>query len=163
MTSYIETPLLIHSLFGLRRLDRPLDGDVARLDNLIELVVFTPRGSFTADPDFGFEYWNHEYANVHLREFNNGQTSLSTDVTRQACEESIRTSLATYEPSLKQVEVSMELSVLSRREQSHRRTQSKYEVMVHVTGLLDGGLGTTQRYSKTVRFLMEPTVKKVTI
>ena len=163
MTSYIETPLLIHSLLGIRRLDRSLDGDVARLDNLIELVVFTPRGSFSADPDFGFEYWNHEFTNVHLREFNNGQTSLSTEVTRQACEESIRTRLAAYEPSLKQVEVEMELSALTRKEQSYRRTQSKYEVTVHVTGLLDGGLGTTQRYSKTVRFLMEPTVKTISI
>ena len=163
MALFFATPLKIRSLFGIRRLDRPLEDEVARLDNLIELVVFTPRGSFTADPDFGFEYWNHEYTNVHLREFNNGQASLSEDVTRQACEDSIRNSLAAYEPSLKQVDVAMELSILSRAAQSRRKTQSKYEVRVRVAGLLDAGLGTTRRYSKTVRFLMEPTVKKVTI
>lgn len=163
MALFFATPLKIRSLFGIRRLDRPLEDEVARLDNLIELIVFTPRGSFTADPDFGFEYWNHEYTNVHLREFNNGQVSLSADVTRQSCEDSIRNSLAAYEPSLKQVDVSMELSILSRAAQSRRKTQSKYEVRVRVAGLLDAGLGTTRRYSKTVRFLMEPTVKKVII
>ena len=163
MISFLKTPLNILSLAGIRRLERTFEDEVERLDNLIELVVFTPRGSFTADPDFGSEYWNHEYTNVHLREFNNGQTDLSSEVTRQACEESIRNSLATYEPSLKQVDVAMELSVLTKREQSRRKTQSKYEVKVRVAGLLDAGLGTTRRYSKTVRFLMEPTVKKMTI
>ena len=160
MTPYIKTPLQINGSEEERTLDRPLHDDIARLDNLVELVIFTPRGSFPADPDFGFEYWNHEYSNVHFREFNNEQKTLSTEVTRQACIDSVRDSLATYEPALKHVEVSVELSALSLESQLKRKTKSKYEVMVRVDGELDNGLGTMRPYSKTISFLMEPTVKK---
>lgn len=160
---YTKVPLKIQNNEGERSIDRPLMDYVARLDNLVELVVFTPRGSFAADPDFGFEYWNHEYSNVHFREFNNGQKTLSTEVTKQVCIDSVRNSLATYEPSLKHVDVMMELSALSSEEQARRKTKSKYEVVVQVKGDLDNGLGTIRTYSKTIRFLMEPTAKKMII
>jgi hypothetical protein len=160
---YIGTPVEIKNRDGLRTISRTLQDEVARLDNLVELVVFTPRGSFTSDPDFGFEYWNHEYANVHFREFNNGQGSVVTEVTRQTCEDSVRESILAYEPGLKQIDVAMELKSLSAEEQRKRKTLSRYEVVVRVDGLLDNGLGTTRVYSKRVSFLMEPTAKKMTI
>ena len=69
---YISTPLEFNEE-GTQIL-REIDDRIKVLDNLVELIVFTPRGSFEADPDFGFEYWNHEYSNVHYREFNNSQT-----------------------------------------------------------------------------------------
>ena len=102
MMEYIGTPL---NISDDGQLVRDVNERITMLDNLVELIVFTPRGSFEADPDFGFEYWNHEYSNVHYREFNNSQLGkgsfgLHNDVTRKECEESIRNSLATYEPML---------------------------------------------------------------
>ena len=138
---------------------RPLTVPLEKLDNLVELIVFTPRGSFAGDPDFGFEYWNHEYANIHFRDFNNGQKTTYNDVTRQVCEDSVRQSLLAYVPDLKQVLVSMELRALSEAEQRLRKTYSRYEVVVNVSGAMDDGLGTTRDYKKCVRFLMEPVAK----
>ena len=135
------------------------------LDNLVELIVFTPRGSFVADPDFGFEYWNHEYANVHYREFNISQTGkiangLYNEVTKKECEDSIRTSLATYEPMLKNVIVSIELDTTEGKSMRRKKVASKYEVNVVVEGRIDDGLGTLVPYRKVVVFLIEPTVKR---
>ena len=88
---YISTPLEFNEE-GTRIL-REIDDRIKVLDNLVELIVFTPRGSFEADPDFGFEYWNHEYSNVHYREFNNSQTGrgargIQNEVTKKECEDS---------------------------------------------------------------------------
>lgn len=144
---------------------RNIEDRLAMLDNLVELIVFTPRGSFEADPDFGFEYWNHEYSNVHYREFNTNQGGLlnqgglKNEVTRKECEESIRISLATYEPMLKQVTVSIQLDSAMAKQRRKRRIASKYEVNVIVEGKLDDGLGTMRPYRKNVVFLVEPTVR----
>ena len=144
---------------------RNIEDRLAMLDNLVELIVFTPRGSFEADPDFGFEYWNHEYSNVHYHEFNTNQGGLlnqgglKNEVTRKECEESIRISLATYEPMLKQVTVSIQLDSAMAKQRRKRRIASKYEVNVIVEGKLDDGLGTMRPYRKNVVFLVEPTVR----
>ena len=161
MTSYLKTPLQIMNNDGVRILNRPLLDEVFMLDNMVELVVFTPRGSFAADPDFGFEFWNHEYTNVYLRDFSNGQKTLTTEITRQACEDSIRISLDSYLPTLKHVDVKMQLLELTSIKQNKIKTNSKYEVIVEVKGELDNGLGTLRPYLKTVRFLMEPTAKDI--
>ena len=74
-------------------------------DNLVELIVFTPRGSFSADLDFGFEYWNYEYSNIYYRAFNShhsntGYSGLYNDTILQECQDSIKRSLEMYEPQL---------------------------------------------------------------
>ena len=144
---------------------RNIEDRISMLDNLVELIVFTPRGSFEADPDFGFEYWNHEFSNVHYREFNANQTGFSTgglknEVTKKECEESIRVSLNTYEPMLKNVTVSIEMDSAVHKQRRKRRIASKYEVNVVVDGKLDDGLGTLCPYHKSVVFLVEPTVRR---
>lgn len=127
------------------------------IDNLLELIVFTPKGSFAADPDFGFEYWNHEYSNIHFRDFNNGMDGI-----KKCCQESVKKSLEMYEPSLKNVSVSIELRPIDVRMQ-RRKVVSRYEISVRVTGGLDNGLGIPLMYDKTIAFYMEPTVKQVRI
>lgn len=150
-------------------LDRVIDDKVVMLDNLVELIVFTPRGSFAADPDFGFEYWNHEYSNIHYRDFNNNHTGvgyygLYNDITRKECQESIKKSLETYEPDLKNIDVSIELNSIEENKQNKtKKVFSKYEVSVRVTGFIDDGIGTVKKYEKKVMFFMEPTVKQITI
>ena len=163
MIKYISTPLVF--LEQGAKIERHIDDRLKMLDNLVELIVFTPRGQFDADPDFGFEYWNHEFSNVHYREFNSSQTGrvasgLYNEVTKKECEESIRQSLATYEPMLKSVVVNIELNQNEGKVTRRRKQHSKYEVTVKVEGRLDDGLGTMRPYSKDVVFLVEPTVKR---
>ena len=162
--NFISTPLVFVAS-GIQ-MQRNIKDRIAMLDNLVELIVFTPRGSFEADPDFGFEYWNHEYSNVHYREFNANQTGLSNmgglknEVTKKECEESVRISLTTYEPMLKNVTVTIELDSAINKQRRKRRIASKYEVKVVVEGRLDDGLGTLSPYRKSVVFLVEPTVRR---
>ena len=163
MMNFVKTPLSYQEP-GLT-LVRDIEGRIQMLDNLVELTVFTPRGSFAADPDFGFEYWNHEFSNLHYREFNLNQSGrsafggLHNDVTRKVCEDSIRISLNTYEPMLKNVTVSIELALADGKQGRRKRIASKYEVNVVVRGQIDDGLGTLSPYEKVVVFLVEPTVR----
>ena len=164
--NYISTPLSFLETDLALKLNRDLDNRIAMIDNLIELIVFTPKGSFLADPDFGFEYWNHEYANIHYRSFNNGQSITTADgnyheITKAECQESIRRSLATYEPSLKNVSISIELNAASTDKQKRRKkVLSKHIVRIDIEGLIENGPGTFQPYKKEVVFLMEPTLKR---
>lgn len=130
---------------------------VEMIDNLLELIVFTPKGTFTADPDFGFEYWNHEYSNIHYGDFNSG-----VDGTKKECQESVKKSLEMYEPCLKNVAVSIELRPID-IDRQRRKVISRYEISVRVTGSLDSGLGIPTLYDKAISFYMEPTVKHVRI
>ena len=158
---FINAPLKFlkkESSVGVRR---DLDSKIKMLDNLIELIVFTPKGSFAADPDFGFEYWCHEYSNLHHNTFNNGHglQGFSTDVTKMDCQESIRKSLQVYEPHMKNVNVSIEINPINESHQ-RRKVKSKYEVKVRVNGTIDDGLGVMMQYEKIISFYMEPTVKQ---
>jgi hypothetical protein len=161
--NFISTPVSYEEP-GLT-LVRSIEESVRMLDNLVELIVFTPRGTFEADPDFGFEYWNHEYSNVHYQEFNlslvnRRRGGLQNEITRKECEESVKQSLNTYEPMLKDVIVSIELALTDDKPRHRKKIQSKYEVNVVVEGKLDDGLGTMRPYRKTVVFMVEPTVKR---
>lgn len=163
--SFIPIPLEYQSPSTQLVIIRNQGSEVEQLDNLIELIVFTPRGSFLADPDFGFEYWNHEYSNIQYRAFNSGQVGLlvgrtSQEVTKVECQESIRQSLQTYAPQLTKVEVYVELNAAQYSERQYKRkVQSKHIVSIVVEGEFDSGIGST-RYKKKIEFLMEPTAKK---
>lgn len=164
--AFIKTPLTYEDNTGI--IARTLEERVAMIDNFIELIVFSPKGSFIADDDFGFEYWNHEYSNVHFRSFNHGQNGnysngLYNEVTLKECKESIEKSLSIYEPQLKQVNVSIELGSIKTENESNHKLLSKYEVTIIITGVLDDGLGTIAPYKKEISFLMEPTVKRIKI
>lgn len=162
--SFINTPLAYQNPSTGLLIRRDLETEVEQLDNLVELIAFTPRGSFLADPDFGFEYWNHEYSNIQYRTFNSGQGGLiggknGQEVTKLECQESIRQSLLTYAPQLTKVEVTVELKAAQYSESSKRKIQSKHLVSIVVEGEFDSGIGTSQ-YKKEIEFLMEPTAKK---
>lgn len=162
--NFIKTPLFFQVSGSRIELVRNIEEKITRLDNLVELIVFTPRGNFSADPDFGFEFWNHEFSNIRQREFNNDHTGLSSEtivneVTKKECEDSVRQSLATYEPMLKQVFVRMELIVVEPEKQIRKKVKNKFIVKVIVKGSIEDGLGTSTDYGKEVSFLMEPTAK----
>lgn len=165
MNNFISTPLSFIQRNSSSRveLERDLDNQVKMLDNLVELIVFTPRGSFIADPDFGFEYWNHEFSNIHYLEFNNdhsGRFSAYNEVTKKQCQESIRQSLQTYHPQLKNVNISITLDSADSELQFRRKVRSKYSLRIIVEGVISDGLGTNRDYRKDVSFLVEPTAKQ---
>lgn len=163
---FIKTPLSYEYNSGL--IARNLEEQITMIDNFIELIIFSPKGSFVADDDFGFEYWNHEYSNVHFLNFNHGVNGsycngLHNEVTLKECKESIEKSLSIYEPRLKHVNVSIELGSVKREKKASHKLQSKFEVTIKISGMLDDDLGTLIPYSKNVSFLMEPTVKQIYI
>ncbi len=162
---FIPTPLAYVESGSRLSIERQAGSRIQRIDNLVEMIVFTPRGSFCADPDFGFAYWNYEYSNIHYRDFNNGHLTLNrsgvySEMVKNECQESIRKSLETYEPDLKRVAVAIELSPLGIVRSARRKVVSKYEVHVKVVGTLDDGLGTMVPYEKRISFYMEPTVRR---
>lgn len=164
LTNYISTPVSYPETESSLELKRDIDSEMQMLDNLVELIVFTPRGSFIADPEFGFEYWNHEYKNIQYRTFNSGQIGISStgnyhEITKIECQESIRNSLLSYAPQLKRVNVSVELNAASSDGQQRRKVQSKHRVSIFIEGDIDNGIGTSH-YKKDVAFLIEPTAKK---
>lgn len=166
MDKYISTPLSFVERSGNKavHLVNDIDDRIMMLDNLIELIVFTPRGSFDADPDFGFEYWNHEYSNIHYMDFNNDNsgTAISyNEVTKRECQESVRQSLLTYYPQLMNVTVLIDLAIADAERQRRKKVLSKYSVKVTVKGVISDGLGTNRDYSKDVIFLVEPTAKQL--
>ena len=160
---YIKVPIS-YTKNNSSEIKREIEDRTAMIDNLIELIVFTPRGSFPADADFGFEYWNNEYANVNFQDFNNGQNGalvngLYNEITRKECQDSIKRSLD--DVLLKQIDVSIELHSVD--SEQRKKIASKFQVVVKVTGMLDEGLGTFTPYKKEISFLMEPTVKRYKI
>ena len=90
MAEFVNIPLTI-SLEDSPKLEYER-GDLEHgIDNILDLIVFTPKGTFSADPEFGFEYLNHEFSNVNVREFNNSYVGLMSssrklnDVNRKQC------------------------------------------------------------------------------
>lgn len=161
---YLGTPLTFKRLDSAPVLERDLPEWNAMLDHLVELIIFTPKGSFLADPDFGFEYWNHEYTNIHYRNFNSGQALMAInrlrhEVTKTECQESIRNSLSTYAPALTDVNINVELNTASEEGQKNGKARSKHLVKIIVEGAVQSDLGTTRPYKKEVVFLMEPTLR----
>lgn len=166
MKQYINTPIsfLEGKPGGPIHLERDPDDHIKVLDNLIELIVFTPRGSFNADPDFGFEFWNHEFSNIHYLDFNNdnsGTASSYNEVSKKVCQDSVRHSLHAYCPQLMNVNVMIDMAAADAEKQYRRKVLSKYSVKVTVQGIISDGLGTNREYNKEVIFLVEPTAKQI--
>jgi hypothetical protein len=135
------------------------------IDSILELIVFTPKGSYCADPEFGFDYWNYEFSNINVREFNNNyigmmsNTKTLNEVSRKQCEASLKESILSYEPRLHQPDVKVELDVNSKL--NNRNMQSKYEMHIIISGLIDDGLGVTRPYEKRISFMVEPIAHKI--
>lgn len=166
MTSYTAIPLSIN-LSQSPQLEHD-SGDLdSCINNILELIVFTPKGTFSADPEFGFEYWNHEFSNINVREFNNSymgmvsDSQLLNDVSRRQCECSLRESIIAYEPRLLDPEVKIELEINNKIRT--RKSQSKYEMRILINGSIDVGLGIARPFEKRISFMVEPTAKKISI
>ena len=135
------------------------------INSILDLIVFTPKGTFCADPEFGFEYWNHEFSNINVREFNNSYIGMVesvqtlNDVSRKQCEISLKDSIIAYEPRLINPEVKIELEINDKI--GKRKSQSKYEMKIMISGSIDDGLGILKPFEKRISFMIEPTVKNI--
>ena len=162
---YINSPLTFRRTEHGVAIERNIDERITMMDNLVELIAFTSRGSFNADPDFGLEYWNHEYSNVSDTQFNNnnsGRDEFYKESTKERCEASIAESLIAYAPKklkVRDIKVTMNLKddIL---ENNRNKVQSHHEVVIFVTAKLDDGMGTTCDYNREVSFMVEPTTRK---
>lgn len=164
MTNFSHIPLSIG--FSKSPILEQESGDMERsINNILDLIVFTPKGSFIADPDFGFEYWNHEFSNINVREFNNNYLGMVSNVktlneiSRKQCEISLKESILCYEPRLHQPDVKVELDINNKK--SRKSIPSKYEMRIMITGSLDDGLGIMRPYEKRISFMVEPIAKKL--
>ncbi len=166
MSDYTSIPLSI-SFEGKPALEKETGGIEQCIDSIIDLIVFTPKGSFSADPEFGFEYWNHEFSNINVREFNNSyigimdNTRSLNDISRKQCEQSIHDSILAYEPRLLSPEVKIELEINNILQ--NRNYQSKYAMRILISGSIDDGLGVFRPYEKRISFMVEPIAKKLRI
>lgn len=161
--NFISTPLTFVEHETQIGISRDIEERITMLDNLVELIVFTPRGRFNADPDFGFEYWDYEYSNVNETQFNNNNTGrdiYNNESTKIKCQESIKQSLNTYAPDLKEIEITMNLSAADSDKQSRKNVLSRHMVFIVVKGKIENGLGTTLDYNKEVSFFVEPTARR---
>ena len=166
MTSFTSIPLSIN-LSDNHSLEKE-NGTIENcIDRILDLIVFTPKGTFSADPEFGFEYWNHEFSNIDVREFNNSYMGMMTDsrslndVSRKQCELSLKESIIEYEPRLISPDVKIELDINDKIRK--KNTQSKYEMRIMISGSIDDGLGIVRPFEKRISFMVEPTAKKISI
>lgn len=161
--NFISTPFDYSKTQPGAVIKREIDDEETMITNLLELIVFTPRGSFPADPEFGFDYWNHEYANIEYDSFNKGQGGLfggkaKSSTTKADCQSGIQQNLLTYAPQLTHVTVELMLNPATDDCQKGKHVQSKHLVSIKVEGIISDGIG-TRPYSKKIEFLMEPTAK----
>lgn len=166
MSEYTAIPLNINR--GRFPILEKESGDIETcISSLLDLIVFTPKGTFNADPEFGFEYWNHEFSNINVREFNNSYIGIMSniqsinEISRKQCEKSLRESILSYEPRLLQPEVKIELEINNKI--NKRNSMSKYEMKILISGYIDDGLGMTKPYEKRISFMVEPIAQKIRI
>lgn len=166
MSKFISIPVSIHTDRTPSFEEENWDTDKS-IDSIIDLIVFTAKGTFSADPEFGFEYWNHEFSNINVIEFNNSYMGLMSssstlnDISRKQCETSLKESILTYEPRLLNPEVKIELEINEKVRKS--KSQSKYEMRILINGFMDDGLGILRQYEKKIAFMVEPTARKISI
>lgn len=171
MASYIRIPLDFVQKGSKSAPYREQKSKEEMLGNLLEMIVFTPRGSFGADPDFGFEYWNNEYSNTDYEAFNTNQDTRpdandQQQLNRQDCIESIKKSMETYAPFFKvdDVRLIIEGADIDKQEysgngQGKKQVYSRCRVELEVRGYISEEDKETF-WSKNVSFLVEPTAKK---
>lgn len=163
---YISTPITFKSTGSSVAIERDIEDRIAMMDNLVELVVFSSQGSFNADPEFGLEYWNHEYVNISDTQFNNnaGHDEYNKQSSKERCELSIAESIMAYAPDklkVRDINVTMNLKDQEVGRNRQRKIYSHHEVLIYISAKLDDGMGTTCNYTREVSFLVEPTVKRV--
>lgn len=161
---YHNIPIKINDQF---KLQKDIEQIKSSIDAFLELIIFTPRGGFRADYDFGFEFWNNEFQNILIEDFNQSLNE-STLVSRRGdstsktqCVRSLKKTIETYETRLKNVRIEMNLQAASDSRSRSKRNiyNSKYEVEIVIEGEIQLQY-TTEQYYKRILFTVGPAIKK---
>lgn len=163
--NFISSPIHFTTSERSVGIARDIEERITMMDNLVELIAFTPRGSFNADPDFGMEFWNQEYSNVNDEQFNNnntGRDEYHPESLKERCEMCIAESLMAYAPEslqVRDIKVLMNLQDTGANHHGSHKVYSHHEVVLFISAKLDDGLGTTCDYSRELSFMVEPTMR----
>ncbi len=162
--NFVSVPIKLTPSGNGLTLSRPLSDPIAMMDNLIELIVLTHKGTFNADPDFGFEYWDPMYADVSALQFNaNTGDEYSRQGVKERCEATIAECIINYAPvclKVKDVFVEMNLRDDKVKLIGARKVYSHREMAVMVSARIDDGMGTMRDYSCEITFMMEPMLRR---
>lgn len=117
---------------------------IRSVDEHIELLLTTHMGEYKYDHDFGFVIWQREFENMEIDKFNTHSHP------KQEIEESIKKTLAKFEPRLKKVEI----DILFVYKKLFKGKSIKYFVDVTVRGVIVNNIET--EYAKKFQFAMGP-------
>lgn len=162
---YISAPISFVESDGTLIPERRIEDPIAMMDNLIELIALTPKGTFNADPDFGFEYWDPVFADVSAMQYNSASRldEYSRQGVKERCEAGIAECITAYAPVCLRVrDVVVEMNLKDDKVQliGPRKIYSHREVGVTVSAKIDDGMGTMRNYSREITFMMEPILKR---
>lgn len=165
---YISAPISFVSTGDSLSPERSINDSIAMLDNLIEMIALTPKGSFNADPDFGFEYWDPVFADVSAMQYNTatGLDEYSRQGIKERCEAGIAECVMAYAPAslrVSDVNVVMNLKDDKVRIIGSRKVYFHREVELSVSAKIDDGMGTMRDYAREITFMMEPILKRTGI
>ena len=164
---FYKTPVHIEDNLSFQRESESIRESI---DTFLELLIFTPRGGFKADYDFGFEFWSNEFQNIVIEDFNQhinesvlvNRRGDSTD--QRNCIRNLKKAIEMYEPRLQNVKIEMNLKQKDNTQKSYLRNEvedhTKYDVFLTIRGDIYLGMGNTEGFMKQVTFAVGPAFKK---
>ena len=138
------------------------------IDSFLELVVFTPKGSFKPDSDFGFEFWSNEFQNFVIKNFNSRTSDANLlnnrgeKTNKEACEKGLKKCIELYETRLKNVRIEMNLDQNDVGKQGHNTgiNEIKYDVHLKISGEMAIDQFVSENYTKEIRFSVGPVIRR---
>ena len=163
---FYKSPLMINS--ENLTIIRELESIRASVDAFLELLVFTPKGGFKPDPDFGFEFWSNEFQNFVIKNFNNRTSDANLinhkgeNTDKESCEKGLKKNIEEYEPRLKNVRVNLTIvqNIAITKNDTSKANEIKYDVYIKVVGELTIDSLTTEDYVKDIQFAVGPMIRK---
>ena len=132
------------------------------IDSFLELAVFTPKGSFKPDADFGFEFWSNEFQNFVIKNFNSRTSddkllnNRGEKTNKDACERGLKKCIELYETRLSNVRVEMNLE----QKNSSGINEIKYDVHLKISGEMEIDKFVSENYTKEIRFSVGPVIRR---
>jgi len=163
---YYKAPLQLNEKIGLLHVTKSIRESI---DAFLELIIFTPKGGFKADYDFGFEFWSNEFQNLMVEDFNQhiNETELVNrkgDYTnRKNCLRELKKTIEFYEPRLDSVKIDLNLrqkNQIKNNLENKDEDQTKYDVVIVIRGEIHTINNTKENYLKQIVFTVGPAIKK---
>lgn len=126
-----------------------IDDVTESIDQFIDLLVFTHHGECRFQHDFGFSFWDNEFSNISIQDFN------TREKPKKDFEDDLKNVIETFETRLKNVQVEILLS----EEDAHvQKSKIKFMVLISITGKIKAIQ--SKPYKKQIVFSVGPVAKK---